>query len=138
MRFANPYLLWLLGLLLPIVAYYIYRAMQGGASIRFSSTAARACATPQTFRSPGHWIPTSDPARNATLPRSDPKNTSQNPSDIPSDGFLFASHTSPRAFVPYSLPCARGGALQGRRGCRHINARIPLPSEQKFIDFYMK
>ena len=52
MRFANPYLLWLLGLLLPIVAYYIYRAMQGGASIRFSSTAA-AQRAPRTLR---YWL----------------------------------------------------------------------------------
>ena len=52
MRFANPYLLWLLGILLPIVAYYIYRTMQGGASIRFSSTAA-AQRAPRTLR---YWL----------------------------------------------------------------------------------
>ena len=52
MRFANPYLLWLLGLLLPIVAYYIYRTMQGGAAIRFSSTAA-AHRAPRTLR---YWL----------------------------------------------------------------------------------
>ena len=52
MRFANPYLLWLLGLLLPIVAYYLYRTMQGGASIRFSSTAA-AQRAPRTLR---YWL----------------------------------------------------------------------------------
>ena len=37
MRFANPYLLWLLVLLAPMIAYYIYRTLQGGATIRFSS-----------------------------------------------------------------------------------------------------
>ena len=37
MRFANPYLLWLLVLLAPMIAYYIYRTLQGGATVRFSS-----------------------------------------------------------------------------------------------------
>lgn len=37
MRFANPYLLWLLVLIVPMIAYYIYRILQGGATIRFSS-----------------------------------------------------------------------------------------------------
>ncbi len=37
MRFAHPYLLWLLVLLAPIVAYYIYRTLQGGAAIRIST-----------------------------------------------------------------------------------------------------
>lgn len=37
MRFANPYLLWLLTLLVPMIAYYIYRTMQGGAAIRIST-----------------------------------------------------------------------------------------------------
>ena len=52
MRFANPYLLWLLGLLLPIVAYYVYRTLQGGAAIRISSTAA-ARRAPRTLR---YWL----------------------------------------------------------------------------------
>ncbi len=37
MRFANPYLLWLLALLVPMTAYYIYRTLQGGAAIRIST-----------------------------------------------------------------------------------------------------
>ena len=37
MRFANPYLLWLLTLLVPMIAYYIYRTLQGGAAIRIST-----------------------------------------------------------------------------------------------------
>ena len=37
MRFANPYLLWLLVLIVPMIAYYIYRILQGGAAIRISS-----------------------------------------------------------------------------------------------------
>lgn len=37
MRFANPYLLWLLALLAPMTAYYIYRTLQGGAAIRIST-----------------------------------------------------------------------------------------------------
>ena len=37
MKFANPYLLWLLALLEPMTAYYIYRALQGGAAIRIST-----------------------------------------------------------------------------------------------------
>ncbi len=37
-RFANPKLLWLLLLVVPMVAYYVYRTMQGGATIRISST----------------------------------------------------------------------------------------------------
>ena len=52
MRFANPYLLWLLALLLPIIAYYIYRTLQGGAAIRFSSVAA-ARNVPRTLR---YWL----------------------------------------------------------------------------------
>ncbi len=38
-RFANPHLLWLLLLLPLMVAYYVYRSMQGGASIRISTLA---------------------------------------------------------------------------------------------------
>lgn len=36
-HFANPRLLWLLLLLLPMVACYVYRTRQGGASIRIST-----------------------------------------------------------------------------------------------------
>ena len=37
MHFHSPYYLWLLLLLVPIVAYYVWRTMQGGAAIQFSS-----------------------------------------------------------------------------------------------------
>ena len=37
-RLANPQILWLLFLLVPLIAYYIYRNRQGGATIRVSST----------------------------------------------------------------------------------------------------
>lgn len=37
MHFASPYYLWLLTLLLPMTAYYVWRTIQGGASIRISS-----------------------------------------------------------------------------------------------------
>ena len=37
MEFANPYILWLLTVLVPMTAYYVWRTMQGGASIRISS-----------------------------------------------------------------------------------------------------
>lgn len=37
MRFANPHLLWLLALLAPMIAYYVYRTLQGGAAIRIST-----------------------------------------------------------------------------------------------------
>lgn len=36
-KFANPDLLWLLVVLPLMVAYYIYRTLQGGAAVRFSS-----------------------------------------------------------------------------------------------------
>lgn len=52
MKFANPYLLWLLVLLLPMVAYYIYRTLQGGAAIRIS-TIAGARKAPRTLR---YWL----------------------------------------------------------------------------------
>ena len=38
-KFANPKLLWLLLLLLPMVAYYIYRMRQGKATMRISTVA---------------------------------------------------------------------------------------------------
>ncbi len=49
MHFASPKLLWLLTLLIPMVAYYIYRTLQGGAAIKISTieTLERA---PRTFR----------------------------------------------------------------------------------------
>ncbi len=37
MEFANPHILWLLTALVPMTAYYVWRTMQGGASIRISS-----------------------------------------------------------------------------------------------------
>ncbi|MDR2885246.1 MAG: VWA domain-containing protein [Rikenellaceae bacterium] len=48
-RFANPGLLWLLLLLLPMIAYYIWQWRRGGASIQISSTAGVAKA-PRTLR----------------------------------------------------------------------------------------
>ncbi|MCD7968737.1 MAG: VWA domain-containing protein [Alistipes sp.] len=39
-RFGNAGLLWLLLLLLPLVGYYVYRILQGGASIQVSSVSA--------------------------------------------------------------------------------------------------
>ncbi|MBR4854326.1 MAG: VWA domain-containing protein, partial [Alistipes sp.] len=52
MRFANPYLLWLLVLLAPIVAFYIYRTLRGGAAIRISSIEGVRRA-PRTWR---YWL----------------------------------------------------------------------------------
>lgn len=37
MHFASPYLLWLLLLLVPLVAYYVWRTLKGGATIQISS-----------------------------------------------------------------------------------------------------
>ena len=37
MEFANPRILWLLLLLVPLAAYYVYRTIQGGAAIKISS-----------------------------------------------------------------------------------------------------
>ena len=39
MEFANPHILWLLTVLVPMTAYYVWRTMQGGATIRISSVA---------------------------------------------------------------------------------------------------
>lgn len=39
-HFANPHLLWLLLALIPMIAYYVFRQMQGGATIRLSTTDA--------------------------------------------------------------------------------------------------
>lgn len=52
MRFANPYLLWLLAIVVPMVAYYIFRTLQGGAAIRIS-TVAGARNAPRTWR---YWL----------------------------------------------------------------------------------
>lgn len=37
MRFANPDLLWLLLVLLPMIGYYVYRTFQGGSSVTIST-----------------------------------------------------------------------------------------------------
>ena len=37
MHFASPHYLWLLTLLAPMTAYYVWRTMQGGAAIRRSA-----------------------------------------------------------------------------------------------------
>lgn len=37
MTFAHPYFLWLLTLLAPMIAWYVYRTMRGGAAIRIST-----------------------------------------------------------------------------------------------------
>ncbi len=39
MHFASPHYLWLLTLLVPMTAYYVWRTLQGGAAIRISSDA---------------------------------------------------------------------------------------------------
>lgn len=52
MKFANPYLLWLLALLAPMTAYYIYRTLQGGAAIRISTVDGLVRA-PKSFR---YWL----------------------------------------------------------------------------------
>ena len=49
MEFASPKILWLLLLLIPLIAYYIYRTRQGGAAVTVSTTAAVKRA-PKTFR----------------------------------------------------------------------------------------
>lgn len=52
MRFANPYLLWLLVLLVPMIANYVYRTLQGGAAIRISNVEGVRRA-PRTWR---YWF----------------------------------------------------------------------------------
>ena len=49
MHFHSPYYLWLLLLLVPIVGYYVWRTMQGGAAIQFSSVKGLLKA-PRTWR----------------------------------------------------------------------------------------
>ena len=49
MHFATPYYLWLLTLLVPMIGYYVWRTLQGGAAIRISSVAGVVRA-PRTVR----------------------------------------------------------------------------------------
>ena len=49
MNFHNPHLLWLLLLLPPLIAHYVWRTLQGGAAIRISSVDGAAEA-PKTLR----------------------------------------------------------------------------------------
>ncbi len=49
MHFASPHILWLLLLLLPMVGYYIYRTLQGGATITVS-TVKSLYKAPRTIR----------------------------------------------------------------------------------------
>ena len=49
MQFASPHYLWLLTLLAPMTAYYVWRTMQGGAAIRIS-TVAGVLHAPKTVR----------------------------------------------------------------------------------------
>ena len=49
MHFASPYYLWLLPLLVPMIGYYVWRTLQGGASIQISSVAGVVRA-PRTVR----------------------------------------------------------------------------------------
>ncbi len=51
-EFHNPHILWLLLLIVPLVAYYIWRTMQGGASIQISTLDGFARA-PRTLR---YWL----------------------------------------------------------------------------------
>ena len=37
MEFANPHILWLLAAIVPLAGYYVWRTMQGDATIRISS-----------------------------------------------------------------------------------------------------
>ena len=49
MHFASPYYFWLLTLLVPMIGYYVWRTLQGGAAIRISSVAGVVRA-PKTVR----------------------------------------------------------------------------------------
>ena len=49
MHFASPYYLWLLTLLVPMIGYYVWRTLQGGASIQISNVAGVVRA-PRTVR----------------------------------------------------------------------------------------
>ncbi len=52
MHFANPHILWLLLLLVPVVGYYVWRTLWGGAAIQISSVAGLVRA-PRTLR---YWL----------------------------------------------------------------------------------
>ena len=52
MHFASPYYLWLLSALVPMIAYYVWRTLQGGASIQISSVEGVVRA-PKTIR---YWL----------------------------------------------------------------------------------
>ena len=49
MHFATPHLLWLLVLLVPMAAYYVWRTLQGGAAIQIS-TVEGVLRAPRTWR----------------------------------------------------------------------------------------
>lgn len=49
MRFANPNMLWLAALVVPVAGYYIWHCRRGGATIKLSTTASIATA-PRTLR----------------------------------------------------------------------------------------
>lgn len=49
MHFASPYYLWLLSALIPMIAYYVWRTLKGGAAIQISSVEGVAGA-PKTVR----------------------------------------------------------------------------------------
>lgn len=49
MHFASPYYLWLLSALVPMIAYYVWRTLRGGAAIQISSVEGVAGA-PKTVR----------------------------------------------------------------------------------------
>lgn len=51
-HFASPKLLWLLALLVPVIALYVYRTLRGGASIRISTLGGLERA-PKTLR---YWL----------------------------------------------------------------------------------
>ena len=50
MHFASPYYLWLLSALVPMIAYYVWRTLQGGASIQISSVEGVVRAPPCSVR----------------------------------------------------------------------------------------
>lgn len=56
MKFANPYMLWLAALVVPMVLYYLWRELKGGASMKLSSTSALATA-PRTARYYARHLP---------------------------------------------------------------------------------
>lgn len=49
MQFESPRLLWLLSVILPMAAWYLYRVLRGGATIRISSVSGL-CGAPRTWR----------------------------------------------------------------------------------------